>query len=199
MSPHDVRVGPRRGFWATSLIDTEEPMNTDRIRRLAGLAALSTALLGLAGCGRTAAEPAVSAAAPAAQDAATAPAVEPTPTAMPTPARSVARYCELAMALDKAGSDIVGPVQARQGSDAEIAAAERQLVLDHKDDIDELVAVAPDEIAADTAADIRALRERVGLSTEPPGDADAAEAAESRVLAFQERSCPRADGEPDEK
>ena len=65
-------------------------------------------------------------------------------------------------------------------------AAERQLVDENEDSLDELQEVAPAEIKNDVAILVHALRARAGLEAEVPPDA---EAAETRITKFEKQNC----------
>ena len=105
-----------------------------------------------------------------------------------------ARYCALTAELDALGETIFGALPETAGA-AEFAAAEQELVRRAGERLDELERVAPEEIRADVPVLIEGLRARAGIPGAEVDEAEA-EAAEQRILAYEERACPAAPEAP---
>lgn len=98
------------------------------------------------------------------------------------------RYCELSAELDRAGEEAFRDLENDPQATAEdFKAAERDLVEDNEEQLDEIVQAAPEEISQDAETLQASLRARAGLG----GDVDEAEAAaaEKRVQAFDKENC----------
>lgn len=95
------------------------------------------------------------------------------------------RYCELVQQLDAAGEEIFADVS--EDDPAALAAAEKRLVEENQETLEQLEEVAPPQIAADVAIYTDAVRAR---AQGEPYDETAASAAEERVLTFEEGACP---------
>ncbi len=95
------------------------------------------------------------------------------------------RYCELVQELDAAGEEIFADVA--EDDPAALQAAERQLVEENQDTLDQLEEAAPPAIAEDVATYTDGFRARAQGESY---DEAAVSAAEERVLAFEEGACP---------
>lgn len=93
------------------------------------------------------------------------------------------RYCELVAELEATGEEVFAEVP-DDASDEDLAAAEAELVQRGDAQLEEMIEVAPEEIAADVEAYIAAFRAR-GAGEE---GADVTE-AEERILAFEDENC----------
>jgi hypothetical protein len=103
-----------------------------------------------------------------------------------------ARYCELSAQLDQAGKEqFQALAKDPNASREDYEAAERDLVEENSDLLEEIQQVAPAEIQDQAATLIASLRVRAGLSDEKvdPGQAKEAEKA---VVAFEKQNCPNA-------
>jgi hypothetical protein len=100
---------------------------------------------------------------------------------------SVERYCELTRELDRAGTQIFEDLE--KDPDAtrkDYEAAERQLVEENGESLEEIQEVAPAEIKDDVAILVEALRARAGLDAEVQPEAGA---AETRIDKFEKPNC----------
>lgn len=104
-------------------------------------------------------------------------------------AGDVDRYCALARELDADGEKFFAGL-GENASAKEFEAAERRFVERSAKKLDELQRVAPPEINADVATLLAGKRERAGLQTATQVDESESSAAETRVRAFEKRSCP---------
>lgn len=105
----------------------------------------------------------------------------------PDATASVERYCELTRELDRAGGEMFEDLEKDpDASRKDFEAAERQLVQENEQSLEELQDVASAEIKDDVAILVEALRARAGLEAEVPPDA---EAAETRVTKFEKQNC----------
>lgn len=97
----------------------------------------------------------------------------------------VRRYCTLVQELDEAGEQIFADVA--QDDPEALMAAERRLVEENQDTLEQLEEAAPAEIADDVATYLQGFRAR---AQGEPYDEAAASAAEERILEFEEGACP---------
>ena len=105
----------------------------------------------------------------------------------PDATASVERYCELTRELDRAGGEMFEELEKDpDASPKDFRAAERQLVEESEESLDELQEVAPAEIKDDVTSLVQALSARAGLDAKVPPDA---EAAETRVTKFEKQNC----------
>lgn len=96
-----------------------------------------------------------------------------------------ARYCELTDEVEAAGEEAFSSL-GEDASDEETAVAQKALIEDVDDELDEMVEVAPDEIAADVEAFVEFFRASMrGQDTEQVSDEE--------VLAWEEEHCPSGD------
>lgn len=100
---------------------------------------------------------------------------------------SVERYCELTRELDRAGAEMFDDLEKDpDATPKDFEAAERQLVEENEESLEEIQEVAPAEIKDDVAVLVEALRARAGLDAEAQPDA---EAAETRIDKFEKPNC----------
>jgi hypothetical protein len=105
----------------------------------------------------------------------------------PDATASVERYCELTRELDRAGTEIFEDLEKDpNATPKDFEAAERQLVEENKESLEDLQEVAPAEIKNDVAILVEALRARAGLEAEVRAGA---EAAETRIDKFEKPNC----------
>ena len=105
----------------------------------------------------------------------------------PAATASVERYCELTRELDQAGGKVFEELEKDpDATPKDFQAAERQLVEDNEESLDELQEVAPVAIKDDVASLVHALNARAGLEAKVPQDADA---AETRITKFEKQNC----------
>jgi hypothetical protein len=105
----------------------------------------------------------------------------------PDATASVERYCELTRELDRAGEEFFEDLEKDpDATPKDYQAAERQLVEESEESLDELQDVAPAEIKDDVAILVQALSARAGLEAEVPPNA---EAAETRITKFEKQNC----------
>lgn len=95
------------------------------------------------------------------------------------------RYCEPVQQLDAAGEQIFADVA--EDDPAALMAAEKRLVEENQETLEQLEEAAPPEIAGDVSIYTDAFRAR---AQGEPYDEAAASAAEERVLTFEEGACP---------
>jgi hypothetical protein len=93
------------------------------------------------------------------------------------------RYCELVGELEAAGEAAFADV-GEDASPDEIVAAEAAFVESVEGELDEMVEVAPEEIADDVEVYVADIRDRA--AGDEGGDVSA---AEERILAFEEANC----------
>lgn len=99
------------------------------------------------------------------------------------------RYCELAAELDQAGQEFFQEFEQQEGATREdFEAAERDFLEQNQADIDEIVAVAPEEVSADAETFVEGLRARAGLS-EATVDQQEVAAADQRLNEFEQENC----------
>ncbi|MFD2092189.1 hypothetical protein [Blastococcus deserti] len=98
----------------------------------------------------------------------------------------VDRYCELTAELEALGEQIFADVP-EDAPLEEHMRREQQLLDQASVQLDELAEVAPDEIRADVLVFLDDMRARAATGQQP--DAEAALAAEDRILAFEEEHC----------
>jgi hypothetical protein len=94
------------------------------------------------------------------------------------------RYCMLVQQLDQSGEEIFADVS--EDDPAALMAAERRLVEENQETLQQLEEAAPSEIAEDVATYTAGFRAR---AQGEPYDEEAASAAEERILAFEEGAC----------
>ena len=105
----------------------------------------------------------------------------------PAATASVERYCELTRELDRAGGRTFEELEKDpEATPKDFQAAERQLVEDNEESLEELQEVAPVAIKDDVASLVHALSVRAGLEDKVPQDA---EAAETRITKFEKQNC----------
>jgi hypothetical protein len=98
------------------------------------------------------------------------------------------RYCELVAELETAGGEAFDAIEADEdATEEDFAAAGKQFAEDQSERFDELVAVAPEEIADDVELLIQSIRAQSGLDDEV--DQEEAAAAEERITAWEEENC----------
>ncbi len=104
------------------------------------------------------------------------------------------RYCELVTELDARSAEVFNELGAEGvPTDAELAAAQQQVLDENAELIDELARVTPEEIADDFELTLESARERAaaGDAASPPRDvADAGE----RLQKFRSENCPQPSG-----
>jgi hypothetical protein len=109
----------------------------------------------------------------------------------PEATASVERFCELSRELDRAGEEQFEALEEDPNATREdFEAAERELVEENEDALEEIQEAAPAEINDDVAVLVEALRARAGLADEMPSDADE---AERRINGFEEENCVQGD------
>lgn len=135
-------------------------------RKLVPLAAIAISALALAGCAGT--DP------------------DPAPAAAPADSGDVARYCALVAELNGIGERIFADLP-EDAAPEELMRGQAMLVQQGAAQLAELEQVVPAEIRADVPIFLADLRAR---ATGTRADPAAAEAAEERILAFDERNCP---------
>jgi non-homologous end joining protein Ku len=105
----------------------------------------------------------------------------------PAAEASVERYCELSRQLDRAGQKVFEDLeQDPEATSKDFEAAERQLVEENEEPLQEIQEVAPAEIRDDVATLVQALRARAGLGEPPQANSGA---AERRITEFERESC----------
>jgi hypothetical protein len=105
----------------------------------------------------------------------------------PEATANVERYCELTRELDRVGGEIFEDLEKDpDATPKDFQAAERQLVEESEESLDELQDVAPAEIKDDVAILVQALSARSGLEAEVPPNA---EVAETRITKFEKQNC----------
>ena len=92
-----------------------------------------------------------------------------------------ARYCELTAELEAKGGEVFGSLP-EEPSDEELAATEKRFVEEADAELDELVEVAPEEIAEDVEAYVGGLRARAS--------GEDSEASDEKILEWEEENCP---------
>lgn len=135
-------------------------------RKLVPLAAIAISALALAGCAGT--DP------------------DPAPAAAPADSGDVARYCALVAELNGIGERIFADLP-EDAAPEELMRGQAMLVQQGAAQLAEQEQVAPAEIRADVPIFLADLRAR---ATGTRADPAAAQAAEERILAFDERNCP---------
>ena len=98
----------------------------------------------------------------------------------------VKRYCELTAELDAVGEQIFADMP-EEATPEDAMQREQQLVAQSAPQMEELVEVAPEEIAEDVSVLLDGLRARAATGEDP--DQETASAAEERILAFEEENC----------
>ena len=98
------------------------------------------------------------------------------------------RYCELVSELEDAGSEAFDAIEEDEdATEEDFAAACKQFAEDQSEKFDELVAVAPEEIADDVELLIQSIRAQSDLAE--PVDQEEASAAEEDITAWEEENC----------
>lgn len=106
-----------------------------------------------------------------------------------TGSADVGRYCELTTQLDEAGSEAFRELeQDPEATEEDFEEAEAEFVRQHEAELDELAAVAPEEIREDVSVVLAALRGRAGLEEQPPDDQEAKK-AERALTRFERENC----------
>ena len=104
------------------------------------------------------------------------------------------RYCELVTELDRRSAEVFNELGAEGvPTDAELGAAQQQVLDENAELIDELARVTPEEIADDFELTLESARERAaaGDAASPPREvADAGE----RLQKFRRENCPQPSG-----
>jgi hypothetical protein len=110
--------------------------------------------------------------------------------AEPTTAQSdLARYCDLSRELDQAGQEQFQSLEDDPDATGEdFAAAERALVEENEDALNEIQEIAPPEIRDHAVTLVTALRVRAGVSDAQIDPADA-EDAEKAIDDFEKENC----------
>jgi hypothetical protein len=98
----------------------------------------------------------------------------------------VERYCALTAELDALGEQIFADMP-EEATAEDAMQREQQLVSQAAPQMEELVQVAPEEIAEDVSVLLDGLRARAATGEDP--EQEAASAAEERILAFEEENC----------
>lgn len=88
---------------------------------------------------------------------------------------------ELTAELEQHGQEIFGALP-EDASDEELVAAERRLLQESEERLDELVTVAPEEISDDLETFVTAFRARAA--------GEEADASDGAILAWEEENCP---------
>lgn len=109
-----------------------------------------------------------------------------TAAATATQTGDVERYCALTAELDAMGEQIFADMP-EEATPEDAMQREQQLVAQGAPQMEELVEVAPEEIAEDVSVLLDGLRARAATGEDP--DQEAASAAEERILAFEEENC----------
>ena len=91
------------------------------------------------------------------------------------------RYCELAGELEEIGGEVFGSLP-EEPSDDELAAAEKRFVEEADAELNELVEVAPEEIAEDVEAYVEGFRARARGEDSQPSD--------ENIVEWEEENCP---------
>ena len=98
------------------------------------------------------------------------------------------RYCALTRRLDAAGEKFFADL-GQDARPAEFEAAERRFITQFSAELDELRRAAPPQIDADVETLLASQRRRAGLAATPKVDEATASAAETRIRAWERRSC----------
>lgn len=100
----------------------------------------------------------------------------------------VDRYCALGRELDAAGEKFFAGL-GEDASPKQFEAAERRFIERFAGKLTELQRVAPQQIKADVATVLGAQRGRAGLPADSQPSESEASAADTRVRAYEKRSC----------
>lgn len=98
------------------------------------------------------------------------------------------RYCALTRRLDAAGEKFFADL-GQDARPAQFEAAERRFITQFSAELDGLRRAAPPEIDADVETLLASQRQRAGLAATPKVDEATASAAETRIRAWERRSC----------
>lgn len=119
-----------------------------------------------------------------------------TATEATTAAASTERYCEVASQLDEAGSKAFAQLEDDpDATEEDFQATAKRFYEEHAAEIDELIAIAPEEISQAVDTLVAAGRARAGLDAGDAPTAAEEREAEQRVTQFEEENCGGAIGE----
>ena len=103
------------------------------------------------------------------------------------------RYCEISAELDAAGQEEFEALEKDpKATQEDFEAAERRLVEDNEELLEEIQSVAPAEIASDVKTQVEAVRARAGLTDGGPSGREEQE-AELAINDFEQENCPSAE------